>query len=46
MPHSGTTSNHNNEPIDWGQWAITSNDPDFNGTGNPDTGADYGRGPG
>jgi hypothetical protein len=37
---------HNNNSIDWGQWAITSDDPDFGGTGNPDTGADYGAAPG
>ena len=24
--------------IDWGKWAITGNDPNFQGTGNPDTG--------
>ncbi len=28
-----------------GQWAITSSDPHFNGTGNPDTGDDYGPAP-
>ena len=38
--------NHKGEKIDWGQWAITGNDPDFNGTGNPDTGDDYGPAPG
>ena len=38
--------NHKGEKIDWGKWAITGNDPDFNGTGNPDTGDDYGPAPG
>jgi hypothetical protein len=28
-----------------GKWAITSNDPQFKGTGNPDTGDDYGPAP-
>lgn len=37
---------HTGEKIDWGQWAITGDDPDFNGTGNPDTGEDYGPAPG
>lgn len=37
---------HKGERINWGTWAITSNDPDFGGTGNPDTGADYGPAPG
>jgi len=27
--------------IDWDKWAITSDDPKFNGTGNPDSGADF-----
>eukprot|EP00884_Botryococcus_braunii_P008558 jgi/Botrbrau1/17703/Bobra.0166s0127.1 len=36
---------HKGEKINWGTWAITSNDPDFGGTGNPDTGADYGPAP-
>ena len=27
--------------LDWGQWAITCDDPKFKGRGNPDTGADY-----
>jgi hypothetical protein len=26
------------ERIDWGSWAITSNDPTFRGSGNADTG--------
>lgn len=30
---------HDGRKIDWGQWAITGNDPVFGGTGNPDTGA-------
>ena len=34
------------EQIEWGRWAITGNDPDFRGTGNPDTGEDYGPAPG
>ena len=38
--------NHKGEKLDWGQWAITGNDPDFGGTGNPDTGDDYGPAPG
>ena len=38
--------NHKGEGIDWGQWAITGDDPDFGGTGNPDTGDDYGPAPG
>lgn len=29
---------HQGNRIDWGKWAITSNDPTFKGTGNPDTG--------
>ena len=33
-------------PVDWGRWAITGDDPDFKGKGNPDTGADYGPAPG
>ncbi|GLC36330.1 Alpha-amylase A type-1/2 [Pleodorina starrii] len=36
---------HRGASIDWGRWAITSNDPRFQGTGNPDTGADYGPAP-
>ena len=39
-------SNHKGEKIDWGVWAITGDDPDFGGTGNPDTGDDYGPAPG
>lgn len=31
--------------IDWGLWAITGDDPDYGGSGNPDTGADYGPAP-
>ena len=37
---------HRGNRIDWGRWAITSNDPDFKGEGNPDTGEDYGAAPG
>lgn len=37
---------HTGEKIDWGKWAITGNDPEFGGTGNPDTGDDYGPAPG
>ncbi|KIZ03679.1 hypothetical protein MNEG_4284 [Monoraphidium neglectum] len=33
------------ERIDWGSWAITSNDPTFRGSGNADTGADYAAAP-
>lgn len=36
---------HDGRKIDWGQWAITGNDPEYNGTGNPDTGDDYGPAP-
>ena len=36
----------NGTPIDWGQWAITGNDPEFKGQGNADTGEDYGPAPG
>ncbi|KAI8471662.1 MAG: alpha-amylase [Monoraphidium minutum] len=32
---------HKGERIDWGQWAVTCDDPLFNGQGNADTGADY-----
>eukprot|EP00198_Chlamydomonas_reinhardtii_P004866 XP_001694202.1 alpha-amylase [Chlamydomonas reinhardtii] len=31
--------------LDWGRWAITCNDPEFKGQGNPDTGDDYGAAP-
>lgn len=37
---------HKGEKIDWGKWAITSNDPEFGGTGGKDTGEDYGPAPG
>jgi len=37
---------HKGKKIDWGAWAITGDDPEFGGTGNPDTGADYGPAPG
>eukprot|EP00775_Hariotina_reticulata_P007314 gene7314-7526_t len=36
---------HHGKRIDWGRWAITGNDPVFGGTGNPDTGEDYGPAP-
>eukprot|EP00878_Enallax_costatus_P000599 GHUV01000700.1.p1 GENE.GHUV01000700.1~~GHUV01000700.1.p1 ORF type:complete len:487 (+),score=102.77 GHUV01000700.1:167-1627(+) len=36
---------HHGKRIDWGKWAITGNDPMFGGTGNPDTGDDYGPAP-
>lgn len=36
---------HMGRAIDWGKWAITGNDPVFGGTGNPDTGDDYGPAP-
>ncbi|PNH11658.1 Alpha-amylase type B isozyme [Tetrabaena socialis] len=36
---------HGNTKIDWGKWAITGDDPHFRGTGNPDTGDDYGAAP-
>jgi len=36
---------HRGHRIDWGKWAITCNDPIFGGTGNPDTGDDYGAAP-
>ncbi|KAK9863728.1 hypothetical protein WJX84_007385 [Apatococcus fuscideae] len=31
--------------LDWGTWAITSDDPDFKGQGSKDTGADFGAAP-
>ena len=37
---------HHGEKIDWGAWAITGDDPEFGGTGNADTGDDYGPAPG
>ncbi|GAB4820889.1 hypothetical protein N2152v2_007935 [Parachlorella kessleri] len=36
---------HYGRHIDWGKWAITCNDPDFQGEGNPDSGEDYGAAP-
>ena len=36
---------HPGSRIDWGPWAITCNDPDFNGSGSRDTGSDYGPSP-
>ena len=38
IPHPG-------RPIDWGSWAITGDDPDFEGRGHADSGADYGPSP-
>lgn len=38
IPHPGSR-------IDWGPWAITCNDPDYNGKGSRDTGEDYGPSP-
>lgn len=38
VPHPGAK-------IDWGPWAITCNDPDFNGSGSQDSGSDYGPSP-
>ncbi len=37
---------HAGKPIDWAQWAITSDDPVFRGTGNKDSGDDYEAAPG
>lgn len=37
---------HPGESVAWGQWAITSNDPDFRGRGATDSGEDYGPAPG
>ena len=37
---------HPGESVAWGQWAITSNDPDFRGRGASDSGEDYGPAPG
>lgn len=37
---------HHGSKIDWGQWAITCDDPDFGGQGSQDTGEDYGPAPG
>ena len=36
---------HLGNKINWGRWAITSDDPTFHGVGNPDTGDDYGAAP-
>jgi len=38
VPHPG-------HRIDWGPWAITGEDPEFHGTGNSDSGEDYGPSP-
>jgi alpha-amylase len=32
---------HEGHPIDWGRWAIVSNDHEFGGQGNKDTGDDF-----
>ncbi|KAL4441004.1 hypothetical protein ABPG77_010435 [Micractinium sp. CCAP 211/92] len=37
----GDDIDHAGKPIDWAQWAITSDDPVFRGTGNKDSGDDY-----
>ncbi|KAI3436462.1 hypothetical protein D9Q98_005879 [Chlorella vulgaris] len=37
----GDDVSHDGKPINWDQWAITCDDPKFNGTGNPDSGDDY-----
>ena len=37
---------HDGRKINWGQWAITSDDPKFDGTGNKDSGDDYEAAPG
>lgn len=34
----GDDVDHEGRKINWDQWAITSDDPVFKGTGNPDTG--------
>eukprot|EP00877_Chromochloris_zofingiensis_P005318 jgi/Chrzof1/14788/Cz09g16070.t1 len=36
---------HDGKSLDWGRWAITCNDHEFGGQGNPDTGADFGGAP-
>ena len=36
---------HHGRKLDWGKWAITGDDPEFGGSGNPDTGDDYGPAP-
>ena len=41
----GDDVDHQGNRIDWGRWAITGDDPDFGGEGNPDTGDDYGAAP-
>ena len=33
------------EPVHWGAWAITCDDPEFGGTGAPDSGENYGPAP-
>ena len=37
---------HDGKRINWGEWAITSDDPSFSGTGNKDSGDDYEAAPG
>lgn len=46
MSHCRDDIDHKGEPINWGQWAITCDDPDFSGQGSQDTGEDYGPAPG
>lgn len=38
VPHPG-------ESVAWGSWAITCNDPDFDGSGSSDSGSDFGPSP-
>mmetsp|Transcript_27047 Transcript_27047/g.80210 ORF Transcript_27047/g.80210 Transcript_27047/m.80210 type:complete len:514 (-) Transcript_27047:319-1860(-) len=37
----GDDKDHDGHDINWDAWAITCDDPVFNGTGNPDTGEDF-----
>ncbi|GBF91845.1 glycoside hydrolase [Raphidocelis subcapitata] len=43
--HYSDDTDHKGRRIDWGRWAITCDDPHFNGSGNRDTGADYAAAP-
>ena len=39
MPHTlSSPLGSQGRRLDWGRWAITCNDPEFKGQGNPDTG--------